>query len=215
MPRARGRAPGTPRGSRQHGIASHARRCSPAGPRMHDSEQSPAAAQHRLASSPHVDLSTRRALGAALGAAFLAGAWTEGAMLRRGSQVLDGRPHCCALVARLAAYHRPPADRPRELGRVRRARAPGAPQRPAGAADPALLRLRARDGPDAVAGARDRVPGRARRAARARRRAARCGSPTRAGSSATRRRRRLRHYTTCGCAAPGAPPRPIARPSAG
>src|SRR5829696_8336897 len=63
------------------------------------------------------DPSTRRELGAALAAAFLAGAWTERALLRRGSQAFDGRPPWLLPVVRevLAAYHRPPADRPREL----------------------------------------------------------------------------------------------------
>jgi hypothetical protein len=63
------------------------------------------------------DPSTRRALGAALGAAFLAGRWSEEAMVRRGAQALAPRPRWLRPVVRevLAAYHRPPADRPREL----------------------------------------------------------------------------------------------------
>src|SRR5687767_6359176 len=63
------------------------------------------------------DASTRRALGAALGAAFLAGSWSGEALVRRGAQALATRPRWLRPVVRevLAAYHRPPADRPREL----------------------------------------------------------------------------------------------------
>ncbi len=61
--------------------------------------------------------SRRRELSAALAAAFLAGAWTEDALARRGAEALDPRPRWLRAVARavLAAYHRPPLDRPREL----------------------------------------------------------------------------------------------------
>ncbi len=61
--------------------------------------------------------SRRRELGAALAAAFLAGAWTETAMFRRGAEVLQPRPPWMRRVVRrvLEAYPRPPADRPREL----------------------------------------------------------------------------------------------------
>src|SRR3954468_9966319 len=61
--------------------------------------------------------SRRRELGAALAAAFLAGAWTETAMVRRGGDVLSPRPRWLRPVVRrvLQAYPRPPADRPREL----------------------------------------------------------------------------------------------------
>jgi RNA-directed DNA polymerase len=63
------------------------------------------------------DRSSRRELGAALAAAFLAGAWTEDALVRRAAEVLEPRPRWVRAVVRevLAAYHRPPADRPREL----------------------------------------------------------------------------------------------------
>ena len=83
---------------------------------MHDGSSRPAAAQQRLALRPVYDASTRRALGAALGAAFLAGRWSEQAMVRRGAQALEPRPRWLRAVVRevLAAYHRPPADRPRE-----------------------------------------------------------------------------------------------------
>ena len=59
----------------------------------------------------------RQQLGAALAAAFLAGAWTESALVRRGAEALHPRPRWLPALARdvLAAYHRPPADRPREL----------------------------------------------------------------------------------------------------
>ena len=61
--------------------------------------------------------SRRRELAAALAVAFLAGAWTEDALTRRGAAALDPRPRWLRAVARavLAAYHRPPLDRPREL----------------------------------------------------------------------------------------------------
>ena len=61
--------------------------------------------------------SRRRELGAALAAAFLAGAWTESAMVRRGAEVLSPRPRWLRSVVRQVrdAYPRPPADRPREL----------------------------------------------------------------------------------------------------
>ena len=63
------------------------------------------------------DASHRRELAAALAAAFLAGAWTEDAMLRRAAEVLEPRPRWLRSVVRdtRAVYHRPPADRPREL----------------------------------------------------------------------------------------------------
>jgi RNA-directed DNA polymerase len=59
----------------------------------------------------------RRDIGAALAGAFLAGRWTESAMVRRGREALTPpRPWLPAVVREvLAAYHRPPADRPREL----------------------------------------------------------------------------------------------------
>jgi RNA-directed DNA polymerase len=61
----------------------------------------------------------RSELGTALAAAFLAGAWTERSMATRGAAALDPRPRWLRRVARevLGAYHRPPLDRPRELGR--------------------------------------------------------------------------------------------------
>ena len=64
------------------------------------------------------DFATRRGLSHPLAGAFLAGAWTEDAMVRRARAALD-RPAGTWLrvLARevLAGYHRPPADRPREL----------------------------------------------------------------------------------------------------
>lgn len=51
--------------------------------------------------------------------AFLAGAWNERALFDRAGRALSPRPRWVRAVARevLAAYHRPPADRPRELAR--------------------------------------------------------------------------------------------------
>lgn len=49
--------------------------------------------------------------------AFLAGVWNEAALVRRGAAALGERPPWLRPVVRelLLAYHRPPADRPREL----------------------------------------------------------------------------------------------------
>lgn len=54
-----------------------------------------------------------------LASALLAGRWTERAMVARGARALRPRPRWLRAVVRavLAAYHRPPADRPRELAR--------------------------------------------------------------------------------------------------
>src|SRR5205085_1695512 len=59
----------------------------------------------------------RRDLGRGLASAFLAGAWNERAMAARGRRALSPAPRFVPHVARevLAAYHRPPRDRPREL----------------------------------------------------------------------------------------------------
>jgi RNA-directed DNA polymerase len=56
-------------------------------------------------------------LAGALAAAFLAGEWTEDALVRRARQAVTPAPRWLGRVAAatLAAYHRPPADRPREL----------------------------------------------------------------------------------------------------
>jgi RNA-directed DNA polymerase len=53
----------------------------------------------------------------ALGGAFLAGAWDEDGMVARGGAVYGRRPRWLRPLVRetLAAYHRPPLDRPREL----------------------------------------------------------------------------------------------------
>ncbi|MGA2926260.1 MAG: reverse transcriptase family protein [Solirubrobacteraceae bacterium] len=65
------------------------------------------------------DARSRTYLARCLADAFLAGAWTEGALLGRAGRVLERRPRWVRAVAReaLGAYHRPPADRPRELAR--------------------------------------------------------------------------------------------------
>ena len=63
------------------------------------------------------DRRTRAYLSRCVADAFLAGVWTERAMVTRVGRSLDSRPAWLLPVARevLAAYHRPPADRPREL----------------------------------------------------------------------------------------------------
>lgn len=63
------------------------------------------------------DRRTRTYLSRCVADAFLAGVWDERAMAARVAQALDRRPRWALPVARevLAVYHRPPADRPREL----------------------------------------------------------------------------------------------------
>lgn len=65
------------------------------------------------------DARVRAFLGRCLADAFLAGVWNERAMADRAGHAMDPRPRWVRAVARevLAAYHRPPADRPRELAR--------------------------------------------------------------------------------------------------
>ncbi len=63
------------------------------------------------------DRPTRAHLAACLADAFLAGAWNEERLVSRAGQALEPPPRWSRPVVRqvLAAYHRPPADRPREL----------------------------------------------------------------------------------------------------
>ena len=65
------------------------------------------------------DARTRAYLARGLADAFLSGAWNERALLARAGRSLDRRPAWARALARevLAAYHRPPADRPRELSK--------------------------------------------------------------------------------------------------
>ena len=65
------------------------------------------------------DVRARAYLARCLADAFLAGVWTERAMVDRAGRALDPRPRWVRAAARevLAVYHRPPADRPRELAR--------------------------------------------------------------------------------------------------
>lgn len=66
------------------------------------------------------DARTRAYLSRCVADAFLAGAWTERALVDRAARALDRRPRWVLPVARevLATYHRPPSDRPRELARL-------------------------------------------------------------------------------------------------
>ena len=159
------------------------------------------------------DPSTRRELGAALAAAFLAGAWTEGAMLRRGSQTFDGRPPWLLPVLRkvLAAYHRPPADRPRELAAYvalvlseRRSAQPAPRVRKAFGFEPAMGRM---PWP---------VPEIASPGALAQRLGLEIGQllwlADARGLERDAPSRRLRHYDYEWLRRPAAPPRPIAAP---
>ena len=65
-------------------------------------------------------MARRADIASALAAAYLAGVWTEDALVRRSAAVLAPRPRWLRSVARevLASYPRPPADRPRELARL-------------------------------------------------------------------------------------------------
>jgi RNA-directed DNA polymerase len=65
------------------------------------------------------DTRARPYLSRCLADAFLAGVWNERALVDRAGRALDRRPRWVRPVARqvLAAYHRPPSDRPRELAR--------------------------------------------------------------------------------------------------
>src|SRR4051812_38161373 len=159
------------------------------------------------------DPSTRRALAAALGAAFLAGRWSEAAMVRRGSQVFDARPHWLLPVARevLAAYHRPPADRPRELAAYialvleeRRSGVPAPRIRRHLGFEPAMGRtpwpVPAIASPGALAALLGLEIGQLLWLADAR------------GLERDAPSRRLRHYDYEWLRRPGSPPRPIARP---
>jgi RNA-directed DNA polymerase len=67
--------------------------------------------------NPVADPRDQTRLAGALAAAFLAGDWNEDALVRRGRQAVSPAPRWIRRVAAavLAAYHRPPADRPREL----------------------------------------------------------------------------------------------------
>jgi RNA-directed DNA polymerase len=64
-------------------------------------------------------MARRADIASALAAAYLAGAWDEDGLVRRSATALAPRPRWLRAVARevLAAYPRPPADRPRELAR--------------------------------------------------------------------------------------------------
>src|SRR5829696_3531179 len=159
------------------------------------------------------DASTRRALGAALGAAFLAGRWSEEPMLRRGADALEPRPRWLRAVVRevLAAYHRPPADRPRELAayvalalEARRGGFPPPRVRRAYGFEPAMGRMPwpvpEIASPGALAGWLGLEVGQLLWLADAR------------GQERDAPSRRLRHYDYEWLRRPGAPPRPIARP---
>lgn len=65
------------------------------------------------------DARTRALLSRCSADAFLAGVWNERALADRAGRALDRRPRWVRPVARevLKTYHRPPADRPRELAR--------------------------------------------------------------------------------------------------
>ena len=80
---------------------------------------------------------TRKALGSALAAAFLAGPWEQAGLTARAQAALRPRPRWIRrIVAEVLEYHhRPPLDRPRELAAfvevlLERLRSPGAPAPP-------------------------------------------------------------------------------------
>jgi hypothetical protein len=101
-------------GSPQQRIASPTLASPKAGRGAHDEEQSARGVARTLA---RVARGTGSDVAGGLAAAFLSGVWNERALLRRGAAALDRRPRWLLPVVRavLAGYHRPPADRPREL----------------------------------------------------------------------------------------------------
>ena len=135
------------------------------------------------------------------------------ALVRRGAEALQPRPRWLPALARdvLAAYHRPPADRPRELAAyvaILLAALPPGTARPRVrrwfAPEPAMARMPWPVPPIATTGElAERLeldPGRLDWLADAR------------GLERTAHARRLRHYTYLWQPRRGAPPRPIARP---
>jgi RNA-directed DNA polymerase len=159
--------------------------------------------------------SQRRDLGHALAGALLAGEWEAAAMTARAAGVFARRPRWTAwLVGEvLAAYHRPPDDRPRELGayiaivlaeRRSRARAPRVLHRPL--AHPAMARMRwpvpAIDTVGELAERLELDPGQLEWLADVR------GLERRVADE------RLRHYRYLWLPRPGGPPRVIERPKA-
>src|SRR4051812_3397573 len=74
-------------------------------------------ARRRHAVAAMYDRRTRMRISACLADAFLAGQWSEPLLLERACLVLEPRRPWFGHIARevVAAYHRPPADRPREL----------------------------------------------------------------------------------------------------
>jgi len=156
------------------------------------------------------DASHRRELGAALAAAFLAGAWTEEAMLARAADALVTRPPWLWQLVRdtRAAYRRPPADRPRELAAYIVLLI---------AAQHPLPRIRRwRDYEPAMATVRWPVPPIASPGELAERLELDAGQlawlADPRGLERSVSDRRLRHYSYLWLPRPGAPPRPIARP---
>ena len=85
----------------------------------------------------------RSDLGRALAGAFLDGVWNEHAMARRAAAALEPRPRWLRTVARavIVAYHRPPADRPRELAAFIDATIQALPPRAADAQPPRVRRF--------------------------------------------------------------------------
>jgi len=85
---------------------------------------------------------TRSHIARALADAFLAGVWNENALVRRAGTTLSYKPRWLRGVTRavLAAYHRPPADRPRELAAFINATLEGVPQGPQGDPPPQVRR---------------------------------------------------------------------------
>jgi len=159
------------------------------------------------------DPGSHRDIGAALAGAFLAGAWNEPALVRRGAAVLEPRPRWLGTLVRevLAAYHRPPSDRPRELAAYvvlvlgeLRSGAPAPKVRRRLFFEPAMSRRRwpvpVIDTTGALAERLELDAGQLAWLADAR------GLERRAGDT------RLRHYSYAWLTRPGAPPRPIARP---
>ncbi len=150
-----------------------------------------------------------------LAAAFLGGEWDADAMTARARRAIGRRAWLRAVAVEvLAAYHRPPLDRPRELGAYVAIVLDERRRRGARAARAARAAVSPGDGPRAVAGAADRHRRRPGGVPRTRLRRSSPGSPTSAGWSVTVDDERLRHYRYSRLPRDHGPPRVLERPKA-
>ena len=108
----------TPGAQCGHGSTSRALRCILWEARRGTHDVALVGAQRRDNQAMYV-ARIRGDLARCLAGAFLAGEWNEQALVHQAGVALDSRPSWIGPLARevLDAYHRPPADRPRELSR--------------------------------------------------------------------------------------------------